>query len=261
MFHEITSAAFLMALGSGLAIAQPPAGAPQEHAGEPPQLVITYRCPPPRRAAFRQFMTQGGVQRFERWKQDGMLKDYRVLFNWFSDVDTWDAMAVLTFPGYVQMARWKEIERINPGGLPRDALDIAWPVNAYSAELGWHGGIEDGHDHTHSVYLVIPYDYTGLPEYKDYASAYLIPQAKGWMREGILAGYDLYLNRFPAGKPWDALLILEYKDMDAFSRRDEVAAKVQSQLRSDPAWKAVNDSKQKAGTERESVLADTLILP
>ncbi len=261
MIHNITSAVILLALGSGIAAAQPPTAAPQENAGGSLQLVITYRCPPPRRAAFRQFMTQGGIQRFERWKMDGMLKDYRVLFNWFSDVDTWDAIAVLTFPSYVQIARWKEIERINPGGLPRDALDIAWPVNTYFTDLAWHGAAEGAYDRAHGVYLVIPYDYTGLAEYKDYASGYLIPQVKAWMREGILGGYDLYLNRFPAGKPWDALLILEYKDMDAFSRRDEVDAKVKAQLRSDPAWRAISESKQKAGTERESVVADTLILP
>ena len=68
-------------------------------------------------------MTELGIQRFDRWKQEGILKDFRFLFNWYVDVDTWDAMAVLTFPDYAAVARWKDIEKTSPGGLARDALE------------------------------------------------------------------------------------------------------------------------------------------
>src|SRR5579871_5536771 len=61
--------------------------------------------------------------------------DYRFLFNWYIDVDTWDAMAVLSFPDFAAAVRWKDIEKGSPGGLPRDALEMAWPLNSYSADL------------------------------------------------------------------------------------------------------------------------------
>src|SRR6185437_9651502 len=125
---------------------------PQPQSG-PTELIITYRCPPPRRAAFREYMNEVGIGRFERWKQDGILKDYKFLFNWYIDVDTWDAMAVLSFPSYAEAGRWKEIEHANPGGLSRDALEIAWPLNTYSADLVWQSSPTQGDDHSHSVYF------------------------------------------------------------------------------------------------------------
>jgi hypothetical protein len=225
----------------------------QEGPGGPTELLITYRCPPPRRAAFRQYMTETGIQRFEHWKKDGLLKDYRFLFNWYVDVDTWDAMAVLSFPSYAAVARWKEIERTNPGGLARDALDMAWPLNSYSADLVLH---ESAGESLHSVYFAIPYDVASGADNHEYANSYLAPQAKGWMREGILTAYSLYVNRYPGGKHWHGLLLLEYKDMDALSRRDEVNAKIRAQLKNDPSWKP---AASKLATDREPVIADPVV--
>jgi hypothetical protein len=244
-------AAFAICMAAGVAEAQ-------EATGGPTQLVITYRCPPPRRAAFRQFMTEQGIQRLEHWKQDGLLKEYKFLFNWYVDVDSWDAMAVLTFPSYTQVARWKEIEKTSPGGLPRDALEMAWPLNTYSVDLFAHGADEQPPSPAASVYVVVPYDLASPAEARDYANAYVIPQAKGSIREGILASYSVFLNRYPGGKRWHALLLLEYKDLDSFQRRDEVNAKVRGQLKNDPAWRAAGE-KQKPGTEREPVMADPVL--
>src|SRR5580692_1834585 len=138
------------------ALAQSPQPGPQAAQQDgPTELIITYRCPPPRRAAFRQFVTESGIRRFAQWKQDGVLSDYRFLFNWYVDVDAWDAMAVLSFPSYSQVARWKEIERASPGGLVRDALDMAWPLNSYPADLVSSGAAEQPHDAARSVFFVI----------------------------------------------------------------------------------------------------------
>ncbi|MGH9557820.1 MAG: hypothetical protein ACRD30_01175 [Bryobacteraceae bacterium] len=247
----------LCALASVAANAQS-IGPVYEPQGGPTELIITYRCPPPRRAGFRQYMTEAGIQRFDGWKRDGVLKDYKLLFNWYVDVDTWDAMAVLSFPSYAEAARWNEIERINPGGLTRDALDIAWPLNTYSTDLVWQGSdtANPAQDPSRSVYFVVPYDSGG--DFRDYADSYFIPQAKGWMKEGILASYRIYKNRYPGGKRWQALAILEYKDIDAFGRRDQVAAKVKAELQGDPAWKASN-ARQKTNLEREPVMASALL--
>ena len=221
-----------------------------EIAGGPTRLVITYRCPPPRRAAFRQYMNEYGIQRFERWKQDGLLSDYRFLFNWYVDVDTWDAMAVLSFPSYAQIARWKDIERASPGGLMRDALDMAWPLNTYPADLISSADPEQPYNAGQSVFFIVPYDNPNGSDFRDLVNSWIVPQAKASMREGILAGYQVFQTRYTAGKRWQGMLLLEYKDFDSFSHRDEINAKIRSQLHGNPAWRAA---------EREPVIADPLL--
>lgn len=229
----------------------------QEPESPPLRLIVTYRCPPPRRAAFRQYLIENGMQRFEHWKTEGVLQDFRVLFNWYVDADTWDGMAVLSFPSYTQVARWREIERINPGGLTRDALELAWPFNSYPADDVWSESGPEA-DPAKVVYFSIAYEYTNLPDFRNFAKAFLIPQCKGWIREGVLAGYDLYLARYATGKKWQALLLLRYRDLDAFGRRDESIAKVRAQLAQDPAWKAMDEKKVKPGIEKEIVIADPM---
>jgi hypothetical protein len=229
--------ALILALFCGLAPAQsPPPAAPQDG---PTELIITYRCPPPRRAAFRQFITENGIQRFEHWKQDGLLKDYRFLLNWYVDVDSWDAMAVLSFSSYAQVARWKQVEHTSPGGLIRDALEMAWPLNTSSADLAWHGAAEQPAIPANSVYVVIPYDASTPADFHDSANQTLIPQLKAWLREG-LASYSIYQNRYPGGKRWQGLVVLEYTDMSAFAHARSL-------------------TKPKLATERDSVVADPVI--
>jgi hypothetical protein len=231
----------------------------QDSSALPAQLIITYRCPPPRRAAFRQYMTESGIQRFERWRQDGVLKDYHFLFNWYTDVDTWDAMAVLTFPNFQQAVRWKEIEKTSPGGLARDAIDIAWPLNTNSADLAWSGAAEQAHNGALSVFYVVPIDSPAGADFREYANGYVLPQTKALIKEGVLASYSVFVNRYPGGKRWHGLMVLEYNDLDSFSRREEAITKVRTALRADAAWKANEAKLVKLGVERESVIADPVL--
>ncbi len=220
-------------------LAQQPQPAPPPTDG-PTELIVTYRCPPPRRAAFRQFMTESGIQRFEHWKQDGLLKDYHFLINWYVDVDEWDAMALLSFTSYAQVARWKDIERASPGGLIRDALELAWPLNSVPADLAWRSPPSpDPQPPASSVYFVVPYDAASPAAFRDFANGNLIPQIKTGLGSG-LASYSIYTNRYPGGKKWQGLLVLEYKDMDSFSR-------------------ARGLPKDTRATERDSTIADALV--
>ena len=72
-----------------------------------------------------------------------------------------------------------------------------------------------------------------------------------------MTGFSAYVNRYPGGKRWQGLVVLEYRDMDAFARRDEVIAKIRALLRNDPAYKTA-ESKQMANPEREAVIADSV---
>ena len=133
------------------------------------------------------------------------------------------------------------------------------PTNTYSVDLTWQGVARSAKGVSEeSVFFAIPYDVANIEAYKPYVVGYLIPQIEGWIREGVLSSYSLYLNRYYAGKPWDSLLILEYKDLESFGQRERVIAKVHAALSADPRWKSLSDNKQNIRTEKESVLAEEL---
>src|ERR1700682_1286817 len=105
----------------------------------PTTLIITFRCAPANRAAFRESIAMNEIPRLEKLKRAGMLENYRLFFNWYVDENTWDMMAVLSFRQYADVARWREIERTSPGGLSRESLRLGAPTMTYSVDLTWHG--------------------------------------------------------------------------------------------------------------------------
>jgi hypothetical protein len=223
----------------------------------PRQLLITYRSEPRDRPAFRAYLSGEGRAPFDRLVRDGALKDYQILFNPFVGSYTWDAMVVLDFRRFADTRRWSEIERVSPGGLSARGLKLARPVDTYSADLGWQGAAPGATDRD-SVFYVIPYDYASASTYRSYVNAYVIPQVEGWMREGVLTGYRIYMNRYPVGKPWDSLFVYQYRDLDAFGRRDATVMKVRETLKADPAWQKLNETKQAIRTESENTITEAL---
>ncbi len=141
--------------------------ASSEHGG-PTTLIITYRCAPANRTSFRDSILNTDIPRFEKWKHARTLENYRLLFNWYVDENTWDMMAVLSFHQYADVGRWREIERSSPGGLSQESLRLGAPTNTYSTDLSWHGAIPGDGDTSRSVFFVIPYDVVNLEEYKPY---------------------------------------------------------------------------------------------
>jgi hypothetical protein len=242
-------ALLLWAAGAGVAAGQ----------SGPTSIIITYRCSAASRPLFRDSLVSKDLPRFAKWKKAGVIKDYRFLFSWFVVENTWDSMALLTFNKYADVNRWREIENISPGGLTEESLRLGAPNNTYSADLTWRGVAPIAKvDSSKSVFFVIPYDVVSLEEYKPYVAGYVVPQIEGWIKEGVLASYSLYLNRYYAGKPWDSLLILEYKDLESFGQREKTVAKVRAALSADTKWKTLSDNKKNIRTEKEPVLADEL---
>src|SRR5579864_1077346 len=82
----------------------------------PREILITYRCQPADRPAFREYLGRDEIALLEQLKRDGTLKRYKVLFNPIV-TETFDAMIVLDFANYASTDRWLEIERKTPGGL------------------------------------------------------------------------------------------------------------------------------------------------
>jgi hypothetical protein len=167
-------------------------------------------------------------------------------------------MTVLRFSSYAATQRWKEIERTQPGGLNAAGLHLAQPINTYSADLPWEGQADDPGPEEGAVYYVIPYEYSAADQYRKYVDAYVIPQVTGWMHEGVLAGYRIFMNRYQVGRPWDSLFVFRYRDLESFGRRDEIVAKVRLTLQDNPEWKQLNATKQTIRTESENTIAEAL---
>jgi hypothetical protein len=256
----LSAAATPAAAQSATQAAQPVAqvGAAAQPAGGPLNLLISYRSEPANRPAFRAYLQKEGHARLEKFKHDGVLKSYLVLFNPVTSSGTWDALIILTFARYADTRRWMDIERTAPGGLSAAGLRLAKPVDSYFADLRWQGATDDAATERDSIYYVIPYEYSSAGEYEKYVDTYVIPQVKGWMREGVLSSYRLFLNRFGTGRPWDSLFVYQYRDLEAFGRRDEIVSKVRKTLVDDPAWKHYSDIKQSLRTESENTIAEDL---
>ena len=70
--------------------------------------------------------------------------------------------------------------------------------------------------------------------------------------------YDVYLARYPAGRPWQSLLVLEYKGDRGLAARDATVARVRAKLKDNPKWKAISDSKKNVRVEKPPVIADPI---
>jgi hypothetical protein len=107
--------------------------------------------------------------------------------------------------------------------------------------------------------LIIGYDYlVWTDEYVKYLDTYVLPQVNGWVGENVPAAYNIYLGRDATSRPWASLFVLEYRDTASFGLREATVAKVREKLRSNPAWLAASESKQKVRVEKQTVIAEEL---
>jgi hypothetical protein len=59
-----------------------------------------------------------------------------------------------------------------------------------------------GKDSRPGVFLVIPYEYlVPVNDYLAYLDGYTVPQMEGWVEEGVLARYSVFLSRYPRDAP------------------------------------------------------------
>ena len=159
-------------------------------------------------------------------------------------------MAVLSFRDGAAAARWKGVEALQPAGLPASAQSIVSAASTYPVDLARSADPATPPDEP--AYIVIPYSFTVTPaEYIQYFDNYVRPRLQGWNRSGVLASYTLYLQHYTAARPWDGLLVLEYKDDPALGQREKVVAQVRQELQNDAKWKALADSEQSIRTERK----------
>ena len=230
-------------------------------AADPPDsgplaMLIAYHATPANRAALAKALDESEAPRLRRWKDEGVLQSARLLVNRHVDSVTWDAMAILTFANADGVRRWQRIEHDFPAGLAPKTLALVSAIEEVPGDIRREGGKSSAT----GVQLVIPYEVSvSAEEYLSYLDGYVLPQMDGWMDEGVLARYGIFLARYPAGRPWQSMLILEYKDDAALGRRDATTAKVRARLKDNPTWKAISDAKKTLRSEKPPAIADAIL--
>jgi hypothetical protein len=247
--------------GCAAAVALLAAGLQPARAAEPatasPTLVVALYARPADRPALRRELAEAQAARLAAWRAQGLISGYRLLFTRYADAGVWDGLEVLTFEDQAALSRWSAIERDGPGGLTPQALERVSQVVTTPAEDVRHAEASAGA--VAPTFLAVPYTaLVSTPEYLKYLEGYTLPQFDGWMGEGVLDGYDIELSRYPADRPWLALILLRYRDDAALARRDATTAKVRARLANQPAWKAISDNKKAVRSEKVAAVADQL---
>lgn len=217
-------------------------------------LIIQYRCLPGQRTQLRQRVA-GEIRNFERLRIDGILAGYHLLFSRYVDTNSWDMLALVTFSNYSNVAHWRRVEDSTPAGLLGDTLALTSIVETYPVDLVRQGASEN--PPVRPVYFVVPYTISvSVPAYLKYFDDYVRPQFEGWIHEGVLSSYQVFMQRYTAARPWDVMIFLVYKDDESFGQRETIVAKVREQLQSNPVWKAASDSKKSLRVEKQAIIAD-----
>ena len=192
-----------------------------------PTLIISLYAKPAARAALRSALVSMQARALDRWRAEGLLSGYRLLFSRYADRDSWDAMEVLDFPSDAALAAWRKVERTAPGGLQPRVLGEIESLETAVTDRARSGGASTASD---PAILVIPYQaLVPAGEYLRYLDGYTLPQLRGWIAAGALDGFDIVICRYPADRRWNALLLLRYRDDAALARRDAVVPSVRSQ--------------------------------
>jgi hypothetical protein len=221
-------------------------------------LIIQYHCAPAFRPQLRQAITGSRFETFERARTNGILSGYRVLFNRYADTDHWDMLALLSFRKYDEVVRWRAVEERVLGALPAEGIAQGiTAIESYPADLVREKAPAAAPDHP--VYLAIPSRISAPAEYfLHFLDGWERPQLDAWAEEGILAGYSFYMQRYPAGRPWDSLAVLEYKDDLSLGACEKTAAKVRKALQSDQAWQRWDADTGNTRVEQAAVIADEI---
>lgn len=221
-------------------------------------LLVTYKCRPENRPAFRDQLQGPGLTHLAAWKAAGLFADHLLLFNVDVEQEAWDALLLLHFDSWAQYARWKENERTAPAGLPLATLKLTSSVSSALSDLAWHGARPPADATQKAVFFVRPYFFPDKTLYRRFFEAYNDPQLKAWLRTGAVTSYRVLMNQNPTGGTWGAMFIYEYPGWEAAHARDDVKEAVGPELRSLPAWELLGETKGAIRTSGRVTLAERL---
>jgi len=235
--------------------ALPVAAAAQQETAPRPALIIAYHTAPTNWLAFRAALERDVLPRLDHLQNEGVLRDFHLFLARDVDAEGWNTMAVLDFNGVKGRTRWDVASRITPAGLNQQELALTTRIDSTPVNLMREGTDDSKPDHP--VFVIIPYRVIVSDDaYLKYLDGYTVPQLEGWKSAGILPRYSIYMGQYPAGRPWTAMLVLEYSGDRALAKRDAVKARVRETLAHDPAWKAISEDKSNIRAELSAAVAD-----
>lgn len=218
-------------------------GAQNEPGGT--HIFITYKAAVGERERFLAALDHTLRPDLERWKRDGVIRDYLLLEEMQRDTAGWTAMLVLRFERYTNTGDWIAVERKQPGGLRAEALRYGSPVTTYLADRTIAGLQIDqvARDRSGSVFVFKQYLPTSTAAYRTFLTAYVKPELERWGKEGMLAGYAGFANHHATGAPWDVLLMEEYVSSAALSSYQSTREKVDREMSKDAGWRFLHGFK------------------
>ena len=221
-------------------------------------LLVTYKCRPENRPAFRDHLQGPGLGQLGAWKAAGLFTEHLLLFNVDVEQEAWDALLLLHFESWDQYARWKENERTAPAGLAPAALRLTSSVSSSLSDLAWHGARPPADATKKSLFFVRPYFFQDKTLYRQFFEAYNDPQLKAWLRTGAVTSYRVLMNQNPTGGTWGVMFVYEYPGWESAHARDDVKEAVGPELRSLPAWELLGETKGAIRTSGRVTLAERL---
>lgn len=230
----------------------------------PTSLIVTYGCRPENRAAFRAFMETRGVQQFAEWKQQGVFRDYQILFTSYAaaGVSEFDMVLIMDFDRYTDLARWKEVERRLPGGLPAEGLSLGVPNRTSFVYPVCHGETAKRDPAQAACIIGLYTSLVDNPTYERYVKGYVEPQLQGWSEAGVLSAYVMYQSHpyqeDPEETPWTSLLVLDYASPAALADSEIAKKRTREKLAGNPAWRALSDSKHTIRNAKGFVFVDVI---
>jgi phosphate transport system substrate-binding protein len=204
--------AAVLALGAGLSTAS----------AAPAHVVITVPAAAPGAAGLPALLAD--------WRKSGQVSDAFLLDSTPAKGTSapFAQVAVLEFPDEDGLARWQAKSAPAVGaGL------VVTPVDRLA-----HGE-NFPRDSTKAIFLVAEYTVAASPDqYRKYVDGYISPEMEAIRLKKGLMSYFLYAVKRPDPTlPWQAMLVMEYRDSVAYGRREAEMAEVRKKLDAQPDFK------------------------
>lgn len=160
------------------------------------------------------------AQQLSKWRQMGLVSDAQLLANDTEDKSMYEQLGILEFHNEAARDRWQKVGKSQVG---KDV--IVTPVEALA-----HGE-KTPRNSNKSIFVVAQYDVlVSKAKWKKYVDNYLVPDMNERIKEKIMGRYTSFYVDKGANRPWQSLLIMEYKNPHALEISEEVKDKISDKL-------------------------------
>lgn len=155
-------------------------------------------------------------QQLANWQQSGLVTEAQLLRSDANAESNFELLGILELPDEQALQRWQET----------GVAELGEGVNAIVTDVLAHLE-KNPQNSANSVFSVMQYDVmVPQAEFQDYIDGYQVPEMVVRIEAGGLLRYTSYYKRSESTAPWQSLLVVEYRDADAF----KVSAEVNSEM-------------------------------